>query len=640
MRRLSPRSICATAVIAGVLAAGIAGFTVWRSTRAMRSAAWDVRNQNEFRFQARPYVPSQTDFEAISSPAVFLQATQFQGHLYGAGPTGLLEYDDAGRLVHEYRVGLELPGSPLIAVTHGVLADSHVSELIVATADDGILALNGQAFRQILPASPDARAVTAILATADGHLLLGTEKRGVLVYDGKRLGIFHSSLDQLHVTALAGKDSDLWVGTLNRGVIHFHGGQAETFGEAEGLPDPQVMSLVTSGDRTFVGTPVGVAEFDGGRFSRVLAPGVMATALLIEDDRLYVGSEDQGVLPVALSGRRPNAGASPDMDFQEVRQLFRSGDSVFAVARGGVYRKQARGMGWQRVLAPASAVLSDRNISTLAQDANGSLWIGYFNRGLDVMRSGDSRVRHVEDEHVFCINRILPNARTGIVNVATANGLVRFDSTGTEQQVLTRSDGLIADHVTDVAEYRGGLALATPAGLTFLDATGARSLYAFQGLVNNHVYALAADGDELLAGTLGGVSMLDKGEINTNFSTANSGLTRNWITAAVRVDSDWLLGTYGGGIVRLDSSGKFHDFETASGDFEVNPNAMLATPDLVLAGSLGQGLYVLDRKSGRWSAVREGLPSLNVTALAAANGFIYVGTDNGLVRIPEQKLLP
>ena len=37
---------------------------------------------------------------------------------------------------------------------------------------------------------------------------------------------------------------------------------------------------------------------------------------------------------------------------------------------------------------------------------------------------------------------------------------------------------------------------------------------------------------------------------------------------------------------------------------------------------------------------REGLPSANVTALALANGYLYVGTDNGLVRVPEQKLHP
>lgn len=626
------------AVLAGIVLAGIAGVTIWRSTHAIRSAAEDLRNQNEFRFVVRPFASVETAFEAISSPAVFLQAMQFQEHLYVAGPEGLFEYNGKGDLVHEYAAGRELPGAPMVAVTQGVLADSRTPELILATANDGILAFNGQAFRQILPSSSDARAVNAILATETGHLLLGTSKRGVLVYDGKRLGVFHPSLDHLHVTALAGKESDLWVGTLNNGVIHFHGGEAEKFSEAQGLPDPQVMSLLVTGDRTFAGTPVGVAEFDDGRFSRVLAPGVIATALLVAHDQLYVGAEDQGVIVVALSGRRPNLDVTPESEFKEVRQLFSSGESVFAVTRSGLYRRQARGLGWQRVLAPASAVLSDRNISALAADANGNLWIGYFTRGLDLMRSGDARVRHVEDEHVFCINRILPDAHTGLVNVATANGLVRFDGAGTEQQVLTRSDGLIAEHVTDVVSYRGGLALATPAGLTFLDSTGARSMYAFQGLVNNHVYALAADGNELMAGTLGGLSMLDKGDITANLTTANSGLTRNWITAVVRVDSDWLLGTYGAGIIRLDDSGKFHLLETASGSFEVNANAMLVTPDFVLAGSLGQGLYVLDRKLDRWSVVRNGLPSLNVTALAAANGYIYIGTDNGLVRIPEEKL--
>ena len=88
------------------------------------------------------------------------------------------------------------------------------------------------------------------------------------------------------------------------------------------------------------------------------------------------------------------------------------------------------------------------------------------------------------------------------------------------------------------------------------------------------------------------------------------------------------------------ASGRFHSFEIGSGAFEVNPNAMLVAKDYVLAGTLGEGLYLYDRQSSRWSVIREGLPSLNVTALATANGFIYVGTDNGLVRIPEQKLHP
>lgn len=604
----------------------------------MHSAAGEVQQENEFRFTIRAIAPKPTAFETISSPATFVQAAEFQDHLFVAGSSGLLEYDGSGKRLREYAVGKDLPASPLKGIAQAVVADSHLPELVIATAHDGILAFNGQSFRQILPASTEAREINAVLPTPSGHLLIGTNKRGVLKYDGKRLTLFHPALDRLHVTAMAGTDSDLWVGTIDRGVVHFHGGEAEWFGDAQGMPDRQVMTIAVSGDTTFVGTATGIADFRAGRISRVLAPGVLATALLVDEDRLYVGSEDQGVFPIELTPKRLDSHGDSRTEMAEVRQLFKSGETLFAVTRNGLYRRSSRGLSWQRVLEPAHAVLADSNISGVAADANGNLWVGYFNRGLDVVGAGDAHVRHVEDEHVFCVNRILPDPKAPIVNVATANGLVRFDANGTEQQVLTRHDGLIADHVTDVVPYRGGLALATPAGLTFLDASGARSMYAFHGLVSNHVYALGVVGDELMAGTLGGLSQLNKGDVTASYTAANSNLKHNWITAVAAVDSDWLVGTYGAGVLRLDRSGHFHALDTASGDFEVNPNAMVVTTDLVLAGTLGQGLFVMDRKSGRWSAVRDGLPSLNVTAVTAANGYIYVGTDNGLVRIPEQKL--
>jgi ligand-binding sensor domain-containing protein len=268
------------------------------------------------------------------------------------------------------------------------------------------------------------------------------------------------------------------------------------------------------------------------------------------------------------------------------------------------------------------------------------LWIGYFNRGLDQMDGTGGRVRHVEDEHVFCVNRILGEPRGGSVDVATANGLVRFSPAGSEEQVLTRASGLIADHVTDVAAYGERLALATPSGLTFLDRGGARSLYAFQGLVNNHVYALGVSGEELLAGTLGGISVIDGESVQANYTVGNSGLQHNWITAVARVGDEWMVGTYGAGVMAMDRHGRFHALPTATGPFNVAPNAMLVTPQHVFAGTLGEGLYVGSRASGRWTVIRSGLPSSNVTALAAGGGSIYVGTDNGLVRVAEQNFEP
>jgi ligand-binding sensor domain-containing protein len=639
MVRLSLVSARKIVAAAFVLVLALAGFVVWRASRVLRSAGEEVQAEHQIRFVVRP-LPLATggDFETVSSPAVFYQAAQFQGHLYIGGPAGLLEYDSGGARLRGYAAGRELPGSPLIALAPAVLADSRTSELILATSEAGILAYDGRAFRQIFPYDANARAITAILPDASGHLLIGTRKRGVLVYDGKHITVLHSSLDNLHVTALAGNESDLWVGTLDGGVLHYHAGESEAFAEKQGLPDPQVLSLTLRGDTTYVGTPLGVAVFNGGRFVRVLAAGVFATALLANRSQLYVGSEDQGVLSIPLEGPHPNPNASPGSGLLEVRQLFVTGNAVIALTRNGLYRSSTHAFGWQPVLQPGAAVLNDRNISALATDPTGRVWIGYFDRGMDVLSPDGTRVRHLQDEHVFCVNRIFPDPKSGIIEVATANGLVRVDSSGNEQQILTRADGLIADHVTDVVAYRDGLALATPAGLTFLDPSGPSSLYAFNGLVNNHVYALASSGEQLLAGTLGGLSVLDRGSITTNYTAATSGLKHNWITAVVPFGSEWMIGTYGAGILGLDSSGHFHTFETASGQFEVNPNAMIVTPGYVLAGTLGHGLFVYDRQSGRWSVIEAGLPSSNVTALAAGNGYIYIGTDNGLVRISEHKL--
>jgi hypothetical protein len=628
-------------VVAGGSALGLlaAGLFALRISHVLRISRQEVLSQNEIAFVTRPYAPAPAPpFERLSAPEMFGQAELFQGNLYIAGPEGLMEFDSSGKLAHEFAVGQDLPSSPLVGLTRTVLADSQEEELILATAEEGLLAYNGQRFRQIYPQGKSYREITCVISGGNGHLLIGTNKRGVLVFDGKKIKVLHPTLANIHVTAMVGNEADLWVGTMDRGVLHWHAGETEAFGEQEGMPDPQVLSITLKGDRAYVGTAMGVGMFEDGKFSRVIAPGVFATALLATPQRLVVGTEDEGVLIVPLEAGDRIAPVREATETAEVRQLFRMGDETYALTRNELFRMNTRGLRWQEVLQRAPATLTDRNISALAMDASGKLWIGYFTRGLDEWDPGSGQVTHVEDEHVYCVNRILPEAKNGTVDVATANGLVRFSDTGSEEQVLTRADGLIAEHVTDVAAYGDGLVLATPAGLTFLDHRGARSLYAFEGLVNNHVFALGVAGDEILAGTLGGISLIGHEEVQTNYTVENSGLQHNWITGIVRVGDEWMVGTYGAGVVRMDGEGKFHAMENATGPFDVNPNAMLATASHVFAGTLGRGLYAYDRTSNRWSEIIDGLPSENVTALAASGGYVYVGTDNGLVRIKEQRL--
>lgn len=632
--RLKWRYVVAVGVL---LAAACVAFVAWQANRAVHQAGLDVKASSELRFTTRRLTGSNTSFEWISAPAAFSGGAVFNGKFYLAGATGLFEYDSRGSLIRHYRPGQELPPTPLIRVTTGMLRDSRERELLLATADQGILAFNGSDFRQILPQDPDARSITAILPLTTGQLLIGTRKRGVLVYDGQKLEIFHPALGSLHVTELAGNEADLWIGTQDRGAIHFQAGQTETFSEAEGLPDRQVFSIATRADKAYVGTAAGVAEFQAGRFVRVLAPGIFARALHAGDSTILVGGSGiVEVAPVSTRIRGPFRAASNSM--ADLQQIFADGSTLYAVTARNLYYRESAHSGWRRALSLESTALTDRNISALAFDASRHLWVGYFDRGLDLFSPDLGSVTHIEDDNVFCVNRILPNPSAGSVAVATANGLVMFDQLGRKQQVLGRNDGLMADHITDAALYRDGMVLATPAGLTFLDQSGPHSLYAFHGLVNNHVYTVAAAGTEVVAGTLGGISVLENENVAANYTVATHGLTHNWISAVVRDGNDWIVGTYGGGIVRLLSNGRFESFEVATENFDVYPNAMLATEQHVLAGTLGKGLYVYNRNSNHWTVITDGLPSLTVTALTSGNGYIYAGTDNGLVRIPEQNL--
>src|SRR5271167_3993570 len=123
MKRASIVSVRGMVAVALLLILSVGAFVIWRALRALRSATADFHAANEIRFAVRTLAPAANpDFEVISAPAVFFQATRFHDRLYIAGPAGLLEYDASGAPLHQYAVGRELPGSALIALAPAVLA--------------------------------------------------------------------------------------------------------------------------------------------------------------------------------------------------------------------------------------------------------------------------------------------------------------------------------------------------------------------------------------------------------------------------------------------------------------------------------------------------------------------------------------
>jgi ligand-binding sensor domain-containing protein len=573
---------------------------LWRASLAKEEAATEVLSKSEFPFRVIPVDRvAPASVEPIAAVPGFRDIAAYKEMIAVSARAGLFLYHRNGRPIRAYRAGIELPPAELGSMSTGIAAGSAEPELFIATRGEGLLAFNGARFRQILPADSHLRTVTSVLVLGSGRILLGTERQGLLVFDGRRLAAFHPRLKASHVTAIAGSDGHLWIGTLNDGVFHYRAGQLDELLAA--LPDRQVLSITVDhldNDASYVGTPLGVVEFRGGQRLRTLADGFFARAVARRGETLQVGTEDEGIVDVPLLSRPaqrvPTEAGSPSGSILRLANL--EGD-VYAVGESAIYRYDPALKHWATVLTAGPALMADRNVASLALSA-GRLWIGYFDRGLDVVDASLEHAVHHESDTLFCINRIVADAAHGRTAVATANGLVLFDSGAQPRQVMGRKDGFLADHVTDVAFRDAGMVVATPAGLSFVDRSSVRSLYAFHGLVNNHVYTVATEGARVVAGTLGGLSVLDNDRVRTNYTTANSHLKNNWITALARMGDDWFAGTYGAGVLRLDASGEWHSFPELNGGIVVNPNAMAVSGGQLYAGSLDRGLFVFDRASG------------------------------------------
>lgn len=140
------------------------------------------------------------------------------------------------------------------------------------------------------------RTITAILPLRNGQVALGT-RAGLYISDGNAWRALHPHFAHTEVTALAGEEDQIWIGTRADGAWFWRGGEAV---HLDNLPDRQVLSICARGDRAWVGTPLGVAEFAAEKYNRPLADGVFARALAEDRGTLWVGTMDEGTLAIPL----------------------------------------------------------------------------------------------------------------------------------------------------------------------------------------------------------------------------------------------------------------------------------------------------------------------------------------------------
>jgi ligand-binding sensor domain-containing protein len=183
--------------------------------------------------------------------------------------------------------------------------------------------------------------------------------------------------------------------------------------------------------------------------------------------------------------------------------------------------------------------------------------------------------------------------------------------------------------------------LATSGGLIALGEGGqARRRYTtLDGLPDNDLTALAVFRGRLFVGTSTAGLLAFDGERFTGYSFINPKAAR--VSALVATDSELLIGTLDGGLFEFDGERFSRRFNaTAGADFS-RVTALLPLDSRLYIGTQDRGLYVWREAHVEHVGTSEGLPSPNVTALAALppsfsdKASVAVATDFAVVGLTD-----
>ncbi len=313
-----------------------------------------------------------------------------EGILWIATLEGLYRYDPA-------EAG---PAQRQAAVSSGVLR-----RLVVGA--DGVLWLAPRqgGLLPYRPGEPSAggvllpeRQVSSMLVDERGLLLAGTDAGLYRIAEDGEVSLWGNGLpEHLSVTALLwGEDGALWVGTQESGLWRTSPAGSEHFSREDGLSVDHVTSLVEDPEGSlWIGT-------HGGGLNRLRVAAI--------------ASHPTSLPWVVLEDR---AG-----------QLWYGGAS-------GLFRLGERG----RFAFPGEAVLDGVVVGSIAEAADGTLWIGTLGEGLRqledgrVVRSLDSRTG-LPGDRVFSIAQ----DGSGAIWAGTDGGVVRLR--GAETTIFDGDDGL------------------------------------------------------------------------------------------------------------------------------------------------------------------------------------------------------
>lgn len=395
-------------------------------------------------------------------------------------------------------------------------------------------------------------------------------------------------------------------------------------------PEAWVESVALVGKEALVVTAGGLAHgaWDGsGPLQPVPGGDALSSGVALGQAFYGLGGSESSRLRRIADGR-----VSEEILPSAARRLLLADGVLFADTEGGLLRREAGG--WKPAAPRGAALPAGPSHVTALAWLGDELVAGLFDGGLVVGRPQGSSLswRGVPGSSVWGVNALL--SAGSLVHVASLRGAARFDG-----RRLTPVEGpgaafsLAATNEGVVVGYGQGVLLPGP-----------RLLSAFHGLPGNQALALAY-GETLFVGTPSGLGAVDAGRVRWRVASGEGRLPHPWVTALALSGQDLFVGTYGGGVVRRraprtsPASGSradtavYEPYVETEG-LKVNTGCLVEAGGRIFLGTDGHGLFRLSKDRTRFVPLRLALPSPRVTALLPGRDALFVGTDQGIARLP------
>jgi len=461
------------------------------------------------------------------------------------------------------------------------------------------------------------------------HIRALAESPAGELFIGAREGLFHTGwqsprlerLDSRPVRSLA----------QGEGFVLFGGeeGLYEWAGSVERIetPDPWVESVEVASGELFVLTAAGLARAHKGH-GLVPVRGGEDLVSGVAFDGGFLGLTEPPAL--ALKRLGPDGHVSQERLPAPTRHLLVSSGVIFADTEDGLFRRAPTG--WVLARRPAEGLPGGSGHVTAMAWLGSRIVTGIFDGGL-VLGQLQGPALHwqgIQGTSAWGVNALLPAG--GAVYVASLRGAARFDG----------------EHLQEIQGPGAAFSLAaTPDGVAVgygqgVLLPGGRLLSAFHGLPGNQALALAS-GPALFVGTPSGLGAVEHGRVRWRVTQGEGRLPHPWVTALALSKDALYVGTYGGGVVRRiagsdrlrswSNAGTFEAFAETDG-FKVNTGCLVEVAGHIYLGTDGMGLYRLAPNGKLFVPMRLSLPSQRVTALLPSDDALYIGTDQGIARLP------